>query len=57
MIDPSKFSDIDENDPQSVAKFVKKMGREMGEDLGDDFDEALEDAGQDTAGSEPIDMD
>ena len=42
MADPSSFAGVDENDPKSVAQFMKKMGREMGEDLGDDFDQALE---------------
>jgi len=35
MADPSALSGIDENDPRSVAKFMKKMGQEMGEDAGD----------------------
>jgi putative FmdB family regulatory protein len=42
LSDPSSFTGIDENDPKSVAQFMKKMGREMGEDLGDDFDQALD---------------
>jgi putative FmdB family regulatory protein len=42
--DPSNFGDIDENDPASVARFMKKMGREMGDDLGDDFDEVVDEA-------------
>lgn len=42
LADPSRFGDLDENDPKSMARFMKKMGQEMGEDLGDDFDEALE---------------
>ena len=46
LADPSNFGDLDENDPQSMARFMKKMGREMGEDLGDDMDEAME--GMDT---------
>ena len=33
--------DVDENDPGSVARFMKKMGSEMGEDFGDDFEEAM----------------
>jgi hypothetical protein len=57
MTDPSKFGDVDENDPQSMARFMKKMGREMGEDLGDDFEEALEGAGDGMAESDPTDMD
>lgn len=42
LADPGALSGVDENDPQSVARFMKKMGREMGEDLGEDFDQALE---------------
>lgn len=57
MADPSKFGDIDENDPQSMARFMKKMGKEMGEDLGDDFDEVLEEAGGDMPGSDMGDLD
>jgi putative FmdB family regulatory protein len=45
LADPSKFGDVDENDPQSMARFMKKMGQEMGEDLGDDLDAALEESG------------
>ncbi|WNM59620.1 FmdB family zinc ribbon protein [Candidatus Nitrospira allomarina] len=46
LADPSNFGDLDENDPQSMARFMKKMGKEMGEDVGDDMDEAME--GMDT---------
>ena len=42
--DPSQYGDLDENDPRSVARFVKRMGAEMGEDLGEDLDAAMEDA-------------
>jgi putative FmdB family regulatory protein len=48
--DPSNFGDVDENDPRSVARFMKKMGQEMGEDLGDDFDAAMEEAMDEEAG-------
>lgn len=41
MADPSALSGIDENDPRSVAKFMKKMGQEMGEDVGD-IEQAME---------------
>ena len=44
MADPSNFGDVDENDPQSMARFMKKMGKEMGEDLGDDFEAAMEES-------------
>ncbi len=44
LADPSSFGNLDENDPRSVAQFVKKMGHEMGEDLGDDLDSAMDEA-------------
>jgi len=42
--DPSHYGDLDENDPRSVAKYVKQMGEEMGEDLGPDLDAAMDEA-------------
>lgn len=48
--DPSRYGDLDENDPQAVARFVKRMGDEMGEDLGDDLGEALGEANDEGAG-------
>ena len=56
LADPSKFGDVDENDPQSMARFMKKMGQEMGEDMGDDFDEAIEEAGSGLAESDAPDL-
>ena len=44
LADPSKLGDINENDPKSVARWMKKMGKEMGEDLGEDFDQAIDEA-------------
>lgn len=35
------FSNLDENDPQSLGKFMRKMGQEMGEDMGDEFNEVV----------------
>ncbi len=43
IADPAKLGGLDENDPKSVARMMKKMGQEMGEDFnGEDFDEAVE---------------
>jgi len=43
MSDPSNFGDVDENDPKSVAKFMRKMGDQMGgEDLGPEFGEMVD---------------
>lgn len=41
LADPSKWGDLDENDPKSIARFMKKMGKEIGEDM-EGIDEALE---------------
>jgi len=42
LADPSKLAGLAENDPKSVARWMKKMGKEMGEDLGEDFDQIVE---------------
>ena len=38
--DPSTWN-VDENDPRSIAKLMRKMQKEGGEDLGEEFDEAI----------------
>ncbi len=50
LADPASFAGLDENDPQSVARWVKKMGKEMGEDMGEDIDQLAEEAAQEAAG-------
>lgn len=49
LADPSKWGDIDENDPKSMARMMKKLGSEMGEDLGPEFSEVVDrlEAGED----------
>ncbi|MGA2111875.1 MAG: zinc ribbon domain-containing protein [Anaerolineales bacterium] len=42
MADPSSWGDVDEKDPRSVARMMKRMGSEMGEDLGPEFHEAID---------------
>jgi putative FmdB family regulatory protein len=42
LADPSALSGLDENDPKSMARWMKKMGREMGEDAGEDFEQEIE---------------
>jgi hypothetical protein len=41
-LDLNNLAGLDENDPRSMARFMKNMGEEMGEDLGDDLSEAME---------------
>jgi putative FmdB family regulatory protein len=49
LADPSSLAGLDESDPKSVAKWMKKMGREMGEEAGEDFDEEVDRAMEETA--------
>lgn len=42
LADPSSLGDLDENDPKSIARWMRKMGDEMGEDLGDEMDEVVD---------------
>lgn len=50
LADPSNFSGLDENDPKSVARWMKKMGKEMGEDFsGEDIDQMAEEAAAEAA--------
>ena len=44
LADSSSFGDVDENDPGSVARFMKRMGKEFGDDLGEDFESAVDEA-------------
>jgi putative FmdB family regulatory protein len=47
------MDDVDENDPQSVARWARKMRVESGEDLGPEFDEMI---GRMEAGESPEGM-
>jgi putative FmdB family regulatory protein len=48
LADPSSLAGLDENDPRSIARWMRKMSGEMGEDLGPEFDEVVDrlDSGQ-----------
>ncbi len=50
LADPSAWGGVDENDPQSVAKALKRMGQEMGEDFPGEVDELVEEAMDSQAG-------
>lgn len=66
LSDPSSFSGIDENDPKSIARALRKMGKEMGDEMGGpEFDEAVDqlesgggldddDGGDDGGGSDDL---
>jgi putative FmdB family regulatory protein len=43
LADPSNLAGLDENDPRSMARWMRKMGKEMGEEFGGgDFDEMVD---------------
>jgi putative FmdB family regulatory protein len=55
MADPSNLSGLDENDPKSMARWMRKMGKELGEEFsGDEFDQMVDEM---EAGNMPDDDD
>jgi len=50
LADPNQWGDLDENDPKSMARMMKKLGNEMGEEMGPEFDEMV---GRLEAGEDP----
>jgi len=42
MADPSMLSDLDENDPKSIARWMRKMGTEAGEEMPAEFGEVVD---------------
>ncbi len=62
LSDPSAFGDLDENDPKSVAKVMRKLGKEMGDEVnGPEMDQAIEelerggpDGGDDSSGGDDL---
>jgi putative FmdB family regulatory protein len=50
MADPDNLGGLDENDPASVARFMKKMGGELGEEGGENWDQMVDEAMEEEAG-------
>lgn len=42
LSDPSSWGDVDEKDPQSMARMMRRMSQETGEEMGPEFDEAVD---------------
>lgn len=53
LADPGQLGGLDENDPKSIARWMKKMGGELGDEAGEGFDEAIDEALEEEAGGEP----
>ena len=54
-LDLNNLAGLDENDPRSMARFMKNMGEEMGEDMGEDVDAMMESGGDDAASMDESD--
>jgi len=50
LADPSRMRGLDENDPASMARWMKSMSSEMDDDFGVNVDEIMEEAMQEQAG-------
>jgi putative FmdB family regulatory protein len=59
LADPSKWGGLDESDPKSIARFVKKLGSEMGEDINrEELDQIADEAAREAeSGSDSTDAD
>jgi putative FmdB family regulatory protein len=44
LLDPARFSDLDENDPSSIERAMRRMGRELGDEAGEGLEESLDEA-------------
>lgn len=53
LADPSKWGDLDERDPKSMAKWMKRMGKELGEDMGEDVDKMVDETMEEERASKP----
>jgi len=42
LADPASLGGLDENDPKSIGRWMRKMSNEMGEDLGGEFNEVVD---------------
>jgi len=42
LSDPSMLGDLDENDPKSLGRWMRKMSAEVGEDMPEEFDEVID---------------
>ena len=52
LADPSSLEGLDENDPKSMARWMRKMGKELGEDAGENFDQMVDELEAGEGGNE-----
>jgi putative FmdB family regulatory protein len=44
LADPAQWGGLDENDPKSMARMMRKMGQELGEDYPGEVDQLVDEA-------------
>ncbi len=44
LADPTQWGGLDENDPKSMARMLKRMGQELGEDYPGEVDQLVDEA-------------
>lgn len=49
LSDPDSLDGLDENDPESVSRFMRQMGDELGEDAGQDVEAMMDSADNGTS--------
>jgi putative FmdB family regulatory protein len=42
LADPSTLGDLDEDDPKSIARWMRRMSAETGEEMPEEFDEVMD---------------
>lgn len=57
LADPSMLSGFDERDPQSIARWAKKLGRELGDDAGEDWNQMVDEMLEQELGTPDADED
>jgi len=55
LADDPALAGVDESDPKSMARYLKRMGQEMGEEGGPEFDQAVEEMERGEAGEGDVD--
>jgi putative FmdB family regulatory protein len=44
LLDPGVLGDLDENDPKSMERLMRRMGSELGDEMGEGFGDQMEEA-------------
>jgi putative FmdB family regulatory protein len=57
LADPSGMGDVDESDPRSVARWMRRMGKELGDEVGGpEFDQMVDELESDGDGGDAGDL-